>query len=609
MNITLRDYQADVVQQIRQAYRDGCRAPLLQLSTGGGKTAVYCHLAEKAMAKGKNILILVHRRELLLQNSDMLDIMNVPHGLIAPGFTRNGSRVQVGSVQTVRNRLDQIAKPDLIIVDECFVAGTLVDGRPIETLKVGDYVTSYNHKTNSLEKKKIIRTFVTNRDGHNWDTVSLETQFFGLKITCTSNHPIFDLHENKYMPAYTLACHAVAICDKYGLFHYDYVHRVDTLKDNNETVYNLEVEDNNNYFANRILVHNCHHTSAGSWDKIISHYPSSLLLGVTATPVRMDGQGLGKESGGYYDRLISGPSMKELIAQGYLSQPRIFAPPNNIDHKKFHIKYGDYDKHEVEAIMDNPKIVGDVIAHYKKYSYGKPAIAFCVSIKAAEELAKRFNEAGIPSECIHGNCDNARRKYCISGLGDGRIWVLTSCEIISEGIDVPIVSTAILIRPTKSTGLYLQQVGRVLRPYKGKEYSIILDHVGNTYLHGVPEMDREWTLEGSDKLERKKGESKTFWQCKYCYAINDLRHFTCVACGEEREKADRLIPEIDGELMELERERLQENYDRQVRFDRMKERSQAKTLEELEELAKRKGYKPGWARFVYNARLAKQAGK
>jgi superfamily II DNA or RNA helicase len=468
MNLTLRDYQVELVNQLRHAYKIGYRAPLLQLSTGSGKTVIYSYIAERSAAKGKRILILVHRRELLMQNSDLLDSMAVPHGIIAPGFSPTANKVQVGSVQTVRNRLDKMMSPDLIIVDEC------------------------------------------------------------------------------------------------------------------------------------------HHTVAGSWKKIIAHYPKALLLGVTATPCRLDGRGLGKESGGYYDTLVQGPPMKALIEQGYLSACRIYAPPNGIDHSKFHIKYGDYDKHEVEAAMDNPTIVGDAIAHYKKYSLDKPAIAFCVSIDAADKLAQRFNKEGIAAECIHGDCDNMFRKYCTNGLADGRIKVLTSCEIVSEGVDIPVVTTAILLRPTKSTGLFMQQVGRIMRPHHGKRHSIILDHVGNVYLHGVPDAERYWTLEGSEHLERKKGDPKTFWQCKYCYAINDLRRYSCVSCGEVKETADRMIPEIDGELQELEQERMKEEYERQVRRDARREQGKAKTLEELEEVARRKRYRPGWARIIYNARLMKQ---
>jgi len=562
-------------------------------------TAVYCHIAEKAVARGKRILILVHRRELLFQNSDMLDSMAVAHGIIAPGFSHSVHQVQVGSVQTVRNRLDKMQKPDLIIVDECFVAGTLVDcggigSRPIESIKAGDYVASFNHDDGYVEYHKVTNTF-----NNTSALFTILTTYGGHDIVCTPNHPIFNVGANCYIPAKAMSQGDIVFIKNHGIDCISSIRNHDYGK-RQSAVYNLEVEGNNNYFANGVLVHNCHHTSAGSWNKIITHYPQALLLGVTATPCRLDGQGLGKEHGGFYDTLVCGPSMKDLISRGYLSPPRIFAPPNNIDHSKFHIKYGDYDKHEIEAVLDNPKIVGDAISHYIKYSADKPAIAFCVSVEAAEKVAARFNEAGIASECIHGNCDNARRKYCIKGLADGRIKVLTSCEIISEGIDVPVVSTAILLRPTKSTGLYLQQVGRVLRPYPGKEYSIILDHVGNVYLHGSVDMDRGWTLAGSDRLERKKGDPKTFWQCKFCYAINDIRRFSCVACGEVKETADRIIPEIDGELQEIEQERLRTEYERMAKHDKKRSIAMARTLEELEAAQ--------WARILFAARQRKMVG-
>ncbi|KKM71953.1 hypothetical protein LCGC14_1425440, partial [marine sediment metagenome] len=145
MRLELRDYQIKTITDIRNAYLSNYRAPLLVSPCGSGKTVEFSYIAENAARKQKRILTLVHRRELLLQSSEMLDELGVEHGLIAPKYKQTDSHVQIGSVQTVVNRLEKMEYPDLIIIDECFPAGTMIDGKPIESLKVGDEVTAFSH--------------------------------------------------------------------------------------------------------------------------------------------------------------------------------------------------------------------------------------------------------------------------------------------------------------------------------------------------------------------------------------------------------------------------------------------------------------------------------
>ena len=466
MKVELRDYQLNDVENLRQAYNDGYNAPLYVAPTGSGKTVIFSYITEHAAKLGNRVMILVHRKELLMQASDDLDDLNVMHGLIAPKFSQTIDPAQIASVQTLIRRLDKIIPPDLIIIDEG------------------------------------------------------------------------------------------------------------------------------------------HHIVAGSWKKIIERFPNAKLLGVTATPLRLDGKGLGIDAKGYYDKLVSGPTTRELIDLGYLSQPVVYAPKTELDLTGIRTKYGDYEKGELAKRLDKPTITGDCVEHYLKICPGVPAIVFAASIKHAQHIAEQFNAAGVPSESIDGTLNDSKRKYCISALGDGRIKVLASCDIISEGTDIPVVTAAILLRPTKSLALYLQQVGRCLRPYPGKECSIILDHVGNVFQHGLPDQDREWSLNGVEKRNRNNGEigeSLEFNQCEHCYAVYSIHLRICPQCGCNRKVAGRDVKQVEGELKRIEAQEQQK-----IKLDNRKEQSQAKTLEDLREIANKRGYHINWAEHVYNARQRKK---
>jgi len=347
-----------------------------------------------------------------------------------------------------------------------------------------------------------------------------------------------------------------------------------------------------------IVIDEAHHTVAGSWRKIIEHFPKAKILGVTATPHRLDGKGLGRKSGGFYDTLVLGPSVTDLIEQGYLSKPVVYAPPTGINLSGVHRRFGDYVQSEVEEIIDKPKITGSAVEHYGKICPGAPAIAFCVSVAHAEHVAGKFNDAGIPSLSIDGKLNDAERKDRIDALASGRIRVLTSCEIVSEGTDIPIVTAAILLRPTQSLALHLQQVGRVLRIHPEKERSIILDHVGNTFRHGFPDDEREWSLVGAKDAPKKGNNGASpYIQCDMCYAVFMRTLPACPECGFVRQITPRKIEQVDGELREItrrERERVQR--------DRRREVARARTEDELRRIARERGYKPGWVYQIMRAR-------
>lgn len=350
------------------------------------------------------------------------------------------------------------------------------------------------------------------------------------------------------------------------------------------------------YNFDLIIVDEAHHAAAGTWGKIIAAMPNARLLGVTATPVRTDGQGLSTA----FDDMVIGPSMSELIDMGFLVKPVVYAPPTQMSLDGVRKRGGDYDQRQVAERMDKPTITGSAVDHYRKLCAGKPAVAFCASVEHARHVAEQFRAAGFKAQSVDGQMLDTERKAAIDGLGNGDLHVVTSCDIISEGTDIPVVAAAILLRPTQSTGLYIQQVGRALRPAPGKDRAIILDHVGNVLRHGMPQEDRDWSLDGIERHKKAANDNEpTVKQCSKCYAV-----FTpapaCPQCGHVEEVKARKIEVTDGTLSEIT-----EAQAAALKLERKREIGQARTLEALEEVAKRRGYKPGWARFILKSRQSK----
>jgi len=226
-----------------------------------------------------------------------------------------------------------------------------------------------------------------------------------------------------------------------------------------------------------IIVDECHHAVGGNtWGKVLEHFDCARALGVTATPQRMDGKGLGVEHGGFFDRMVVGPSVAELTARGYLSPAVVYAPKQQIDLSGVKTRKGDWSLGDLAAAVDRPMLTGDAVAHYQRLCAGEPAIAFCVSVAHAEHVAESFRAAGFQAASVDGALSASEQDRRIADLGRGGLHVLTSCELISEGTDIPVVSAAIMLRPTQSVALALQQMGRALRVYPGKERAVILDH-------------------------------------------------------------------------------------------------------------------------------------
>ena len=483
--ISLRPYQVEMIEQVRQKMRAGCKSVLLQSPTGSGKTVLAAKMLETATSKEMRSFFLIHRRELTKQSIRTFVDVGVRHGVIAAGFGEDKSQnVQIASVQTLARRYHNVIPPDFIIWDEA------------------------------------------------------------------------------------------------------------------------------------------HHVAAGTWDKIYKAFPNTFHIGLTATPERLDGKGLKP----WFDDIVYGPPVRWLIDQGYLSDYKIFAP-TTIDTDGLRISGGDFNKKELrEALRKKPQIVGDAVREYKKYANGLPTIFFNVSVEASENLVSQLKAAGITAAHVDGKTEKTLRDLEIRKFKNGETDTLSNVDLFGEGFDVPGISAISMLRPTNSLGLYLQQVGRALRPVYAdgfdlstqegrlesiaagaKPYAIILDHAGNVERHGLPDQERQWSLYGKKARMKLESDGPGVKICPRCFAAQKSGPPKCTHCGFLFPINPREYEHVEGDLQELDIKELKKQ---QVR-ERKVEQSKAHTLEELYELGvQRKMKNPrGWSQHVFNARQRQKLGR
>jgi DNA repair protein RadD len=273
------------------------------------------------------------------------------------------------------------------------------------------------------------------------------------------------------------------------------------------------------------------------------------MLGISATPERLDGRGLSE----LYQALVEGPTVPELVDAGYLSDVRYFCPPI-VGLENVHRRGTDYDEAELDALLATRKVYGSAIEHYRRHADGKPALVYCRSVKAAEETAHRFCAAGYKFENIDGTMSYQRRRALIDGLKAGEIDGLTSCELITYGLDVPRVECVIMLRPTLSRTTYCQQIGRGLRPWSGKRELVVLDHVGNLQEHGHPFAPHVWNFEGCEKRPRSTSPEVV---ARLCPALDFLycQRRSCAGCEHAEDGKDprRPLETVDKDLVEAPR--------------------------------------------------------
>lgn len=356
--------------------------------------------------------------------------------------------------------------------------------------------------------------------------------------------------------------------------------------------------------ADILFIDECHF-GGDDIDRIIRHYrdAGTWIIGLSATPLKTSG----KPMGDWFDDMVCGPSVGWLIENKRLSDYELYQP-NIPDLSGIKTSGGDYNKSQLDEYMTQDKVlVGSAIKHYRDMAMGRLNIAFCTSIKHSELTAEAFRDAGISAAHVSGSMDDKEISLRIKAFARRELLVLANCDLMTFGFDL--ASSANMdvtiecmsdLRPTKSLPLQLQKWGRVLR-YKDHP-AIILDHAGNSKpdFHGLPDSNREWSLEGKDS---KKGGEKTepTRQCVECYFVHRPSP-VCPHCGFVYPVTGRMIEEVEGELVKVSRE------DQMAAAKVIRqEQGMAKTLPELIAQGKARGMKNphGWAKHVFSARSAR----
>ena len=407
--ICLRHYQRAAAHEIQTRVMHGARRILVVAPTGSGKTVLFAHLATTARARGRRVLIVAHRRELIHQAyakllASGLDEVDVGVVMASDPRRRPAAGIQVASVDTLRYRTRPRA--DLVIIDEC------------------------------------------------------------------------------------------------------------------------------------------HRATAKSYRDLTDAYPAAIHLGFTATPYRSDGRGLGE----IYDEIVVVASIGSLIAEGYLVQPRVFTVPTLPDLSNVRVRGGDYDERALATAVNTTSLVGDLVEHWRSHAGGVRTVAFAVSVEHSRHIAERFRAAGVAAEHLDGATATAERDAILKRLATGTTRVVTNCNCLSEGFDLPSVKCAILARPTKSAGLFLQQAGRILRPFEGLR-AVILDQAGSAAVHGLPQAEREFSLDGI----KRRGATQTAPSrtCPECYAVLPAAMQTCPECSFAFPAKELVPEENEGALVEL----------------------------------------------------------
>jgi len=297
--------------------------------------------------------------------------------------------------------------------------------------------------------------------------------------------------------------------------------------------------------ADLVVVDECHRSISPGCRDILAHYDRAAILGLTATPYRNDGRGLGE----LYEDLVIGASPSTLVAEGFLVAPTVWGVPKESmpDLAGVKVKGGDYDAAALGEACDKAALVGDIVAHWQRLGRGMRTVVFAASVAHSKHITERFREAGIAAEHLDGTTPTPERDAILARLGRGETRVVVNVGVLCEGWDMPSVKCLVLARPTKSTGLYLQMAGRILRPFEDLP-AVILDHAGCVTEHGFPTDDREFSLEGR---KRKSGGIPPAKTCPQCFAILLTSALLC-DCGYQFPPPERSeLEEKAGELVEL----------------------------------------------------------
>lgn len=365
--------------------------------------------------------------------------------------------------------------------------------------------------------------------------------------------------------------------------------------------------------ADIIFIDEAHRSKANTYQKVIKNYPNAIIVGLTATPFRGDGKGLGD----IFETIVHPVRIRDLIEKKYLVPTKVFASANAANMEGVMVKRGEYDTSEMQERFTDGTVTRGVIDNYLQHANGKKAIVFNVNVEHSKEMNDLFNEAGIQSAHLDGTTDKRIRDRVVKDFAKGKYKVLHNVGLFCEGFDVPDTECVILNRATKSLGLYCQMVGRVLRPIWNENYTdwkrdengnyskthgIVLDHGDNTIRHGfVEDYDGiPFDLEGVKKAKRKKNDEDKVVKtkvCETCRNVNFKKAKICKHCDTAFPVRERTISFADGqEFVFMERNALIVDRLMKINPNDIKGKIPAS---QLRIYAMLKNYKRGW--WFHNA--------
>lgn len=335
----------------------------------------------------------------------------------------------------------------------------------------------------------------------------------------------------------------------------------------------------------RVLVDEGHHAISPTYQRILNAWPDAEVLLYTATPQRLDGQGLEAVA----DDLICGPQYRELIAGGYLKPFEVYSVPSDLDLSQCRVLAGDYRKGDVNDAIRKSSIFGDVAEHWRRLGRDGGHASFWPSIEAAEHAA-----VSVPGwHALHSKMPKEQIRSLIAGLRSGSVESLATVGMIGEGLDVPGLASVSLCRPTQSLTVYMQQSGRCNRG--GSGVARVLDHVGNWQRHGLPDDDRTWSLKGRVKTKREASGAVPVWQCGECWGVNRSSEPCCTVCGTAKPRELVIIEEREARLELITAADIKDVHEL------------CATAAEYREFAKAHGKQPTWAAYKWAERQNRTA--
>ena len=352
--------------------------------------------------------------------------------------------------------------------------------------------------------------------------------------------------------------------------------------------------------ADLLFIDECHHARAHTYERLIAAHPRAVIIGMTATPCRADGRGLGN----IFEVLIEAPSVAELTRDGFLVPSKIFAPVRP-ELAGIRVERGDYVESQLAERVNTARLVGDIVEHWHRLGEQRRTVVFTVNVAHSVHIRNEFRRSGALAEHIDGSTPIEERKSILDRFAAGTVDIVCNCAVLTEGWDRPEASCLILARPTKGLGLYRQMVGRVLRiaPHADKKDALILDHSGAVFMHGFPDDEIHWTLHEDRRAENHTHSARgqygapALTTCPECSAVR-FEGKPCVVCGWRPVVKPKLVQVADGELGRVERNRT-------IETTEWSSSEQLAFYRQLMGFAAHRQYKQGWAAHKFQERFGR----